>query len=82
MKGLKARYNCNRFEIEKDIVIEAIDNQLLDSKVVLEVNGLWHYTRNSTELLGKDKLKTKALASLGYQTIYIPYYDWCLLEQK
>jgi hypothetical protein len=50
---------------------------------VIEVNGVYHYPRNSEELLGKDVLKSKVLKEvMGYEVLPIPYYDWTILDNS
>lgn len=80
--GARARYNCNRFEIEKDIVFTHLGDRALPREIVLEVNGLYHYPRNSEEPLGRDCLKHKALRQLGYDTCRVPYFDWAILPDS
>ena len=36
--------------------------------LVIEVDGVYHYPRNSMECLGKNIIKFKALKSLGYHS--------------
>ena len=51
--------------------------------LVVEVNGVFHYARNSELMLGRDALKQKALKQLGYKepgSLIIPYFDWTVLE--
>lgn len=52
------------------------------SNLVVEVNGVFHYSRNSEQSLGKDILKIKALQKLGYDCACVPYYDWAILENS
>ena len=82
--------------IEKDVVIKSIT--LINSKsktppttipchIILEINGVWHYPRNSEEILGKDVLKINACQKLygeneNYSFLSIPYYDWNILEDS
>lgn len=68
--------------IEKDVLVtEILDFQnlqttLVNTRIAVEVNGLYHYPRNSTNLVGRDQLKKKILKSLGYTYLDVPYYDW------
>jgi len=73
--------------IEKDILVtEILDPANLNNSIwkdlwiVVEVNGIYHYPRNSTEMLGWDELKKWTLEALGYKYIAIPYFDWNILE--
>ncbi len=61
ISGVRARFNCNEYGIEKDIVIEKFGDKHLARPLALEVNGVFHYCRNSEKQLGKDILKAKAL---------------------
>lgn len=61
------------------IINEYKGNQV---KIACEVNGVFHYSRNSEETLGKDKIKQGILAKQGYQILVIPYYQWVILEEK
>ena len=47
--GSKADFNCHKYGIEKDIVMRSTKRDL-----AIEVNGVFHYPRNSEEKLGKD----------------------------
>ena len=52
----------------------------LPKEIAVEVNGVYHYARNSELPLGKDIIKLKLLTKLNYEVITIPYYDWAILE--
>ncbi len=49
-------------------------------EIAVEINGVYHYARNSELPLGKDIIKRKLLTNLNYEVITIPYYDWAILE--
>jgi hypothetical protein len=55
--GLFATYHEYDRGIEKDIIIRQFENKTLSKPVALEVNGVYHYARNSELPLGKDILK-------------------------
>jgi len=53
----------------------------LKKPIALEVNGVFHYPRNSTKELGKEAIKKRVLEELeGYKNLTIPYSDWYILE--
>lgn len=81
----------NSDAIEKDAIITKIIPKGSDNSVncfiIIEPNGVWHYPRNSEEVLGKDKLKVKACLSLyghheNYAYVQIPYYEWLIIEHQ
>ena len=87
MPEVKAIVNCQKHGIEKDIVITHSDetvftDQFAQRPLSIEVNGVYHYARNSEEPLGKDILKQMTLQQLGYHpnSFSIPYYEWAILE--
>ena len=45
--GLLARYNCQNEGVEKDIVVQRVGDRDLLHEVAVEVNGVFHYARNS-----------------------------------
>ena len=49
-------------------------------KVAVEVNGVFHYARNSEEPLGKDVIKRNILESQGVKVMVVPYSHWYILE--
>ena len=49
---------------------------------MIEVNGVYHYCRNSERPLGKDILKHRVLEALGYECLVVPYFDWSILEHN
>ena len=64
---------------------QPVTERSLKSKgLVIEVDGVFHYPRNSEIPLGKNVIKFKALKALGYHTnsLAIPYYNWAILESK
>lgn len=91
LPGSKLVYNCQKHCIEKDILMTRYQNQQITHRnnqptkgLVIEVDGVFHYPRNSMEPLGKNIIKFKALKSLGYHcgSLAVPYFDWAILEQK
>ena len=53
----------------------------LEKPICVEVNGVFHYPRNSEEPLGKERMKERILTELeGMQMLTLPYYDTVLLE--
>ena len=51
---------------------------------MIEVDGVFHFPRNSETPLGKNILKFKVLEKLGYHSnsFSIPYFDWAILESR
>lgn len=48
-------------------MIEKYSGVNLTSPIAIEVNGVYHYPRNSEKEIGKDKLKKKILEGIeGY----------------
>ena len=83
IQGTKAIFDCHKHGIEKDIVLTTFEGRSLAEPLVVEVNGVFHYARNSEMMLGRDALKQKALKQLGYKepgSLIIPYFDWTVLE--
>ena len=50
--------------------------------LVIEVDGVFHFARNSEESLGRDVIKFKVLKKLGYhpESFGVPYFAWAILE--
>lgn len=82
--GVSARFNCTDHGIEKDILIEKYEGKPIERPLALEVNGVFHYCRNSELPLGKDILKRKALLLHGVDVLVVPYFEWSILalEQR
>lgn len=78
--GLYATYNCFEHGLEKDIVVHSYGGKLLEAPIAVEVNGVFHYCRNSELPIGKDLLKAKWLKTKGYRALVVPYFDWSILE--
>ena len=62
-----------------------MNSQLREEKsrgLVIEVDGLYHYPRNSEKPLGKNLLKFRALERSGYHknSFSVPYFAWIILE--
>ena len=79
--------------LEIDLLVTSISTPEFGQKeccLAIEINGVWHYPRNSTQLLGKDILKKKLLETYNPDIkdiekityVEIPYYDWNILENK
>ena len=83
--GARAIFNCQKHSIEKDIVLTHFDGEKIRQKgLVIEVDGVYHFPRNSEEQYGKGTIKLKVLKKLGYhvQSFGVPYYAWAILEQN
>ena len=63
---------------------ETIYPPCFEKTLTIEVNGVYHYARNSEDILGRDILKRKALTKLGYHphSFTVPYYEWAILENS
>lgn len=79
--------------LEIDLLVTKISSPEVNQKdcwLAIEVNGVWHYPRNSMSLLGKDILKKKILETYNPNIkdvdkityVEIPYYDWNVLENS
>ena len=81
MPSTKTTFNCYKNNIEKDIAVyEYMGTRV---KLALEVNGVYHYPRNSEESLGRDVIKRRVLEEkLGYKVLTIPYFEWTILENR
>lgn len=62
--------------------MQRVGNRDLEREIAIEVNGVFHYARNSEMLLGKDIIKQRLLSKLGYQVMTVSYFDWAILEVK
>ena len=86
IKGAKAIYNCQKHSIEKDIVLTDFDGKRIKhcKGLVIEVDGVYHFPRNSEEHLGKNMIKFNVLKKLGYhvESFGVPYYAWVILEER
>lgn len=86
IKGAKARFNCQKHSIEKDIVLTHFNGRkILNCQgLVIEVDGVYHFPRNSEDHLGKNTIKFKSLKKLGYhvESFGVPYYAWAILEEN
>jgi len=52
----------------------------LERPLNIEVNGVFHYCRNSEQEMGKDVIKKKFLKAKGFESLSIPYFEWTILE--
>ena len=88
LPGAKVIFNCQRHCVEKDIVLTRYKGQSVQEHhspskgLVIEVDGVYHYPRNSEDPLGKNLLKFRTFKSLGYHSnsFAVPYYAWAILE--
>lgn len=86
MRQLPIKYigeNTNDPEtgLECDMIITQYKG--VDVKLAVEVNGVFHYARNSEDPLGRDVIKKKILEKRGgYKMITVPYFQWYILEDK
>lgn len=82
LKRLPLSYRENSNEpdtgLECDLLITKYKGNPV--KVAVEVNGVFHFSRNSEEPLGKDILKRRTLESKGHKVMVVSYYEWCILE--
>ncbi|CDW89896.1 UNKNOWN [Stylonychia lemnae] len=70
-------------EVDIMILIDQINPDGINEKtlkIAIEVNGVYHYSRNSENQMGRDKIKTKILENLGYFVVDVPYYHWYIVE--
>ena len=66
--------------IELDIIIKEYKGQPLN--LAVEVNGVYHYPRNSEEPLGKDVIKNSILQRQSDMKVLTShYYQWYILEE-
>ena len=66
--------------LELDILIKEYKGQPLN--LAVEVNGVYHYPRNSEEPLGKDVIKNKILQKQSdMKVLTVPYFQWYILEE-
>ena len=84
LKKLPLKYQPNTNDEETGLEVDMIVNEYKGSpqKIAIEVNGVFHYPRNSEEPLGKDVVKKKTLERLGYKVMVIPYFQWYILEDS
>lgn len=84
LRRLPLKYNSNTSDpltgIELDMHVTEYKGQPLN--LAVEVNGVYHYARNSEDQLGKDVLKQRILEKQsGMKMLVIPYYQWYILEE-
>lgn len=66
--------------LELDLVITEYRGKPV--KIAVEVNGVFHFSRNAEEPLGKDVIKRGIIERrAGYKVMVIPYYEWYILEE-
>jgi hypothetical protein len=49
--------------------VTKFNDRELEKPIVIEVNGVFHFCRNSEFALGKDVLKRKLLQLYGYEVL-------------
>ena len=63
--GYKLKYELSHISPlylqEIDILLTKYKGQKLNTPIAIEVNGQYHYPRNSEQLLGKDIIKAKII---------------------
>ncbi len=64
-----------KFEKEKSINIYLVD-VFVAPNIAIEIDGIKHFKRLSTELRPHDLLKVHNLENLGYKVIKIPYFEF------
>ncbi len=82
MRRLPLKYEKNTNDPDTGIELDMIVNEYKGSpvKIGVEVNGVFHFARNSEDPLGKDVIKHRILEKHGYKMLVIPYYHWYILE--
>lgn len=71
------------FDLEVDLLLTHYGDRPLKTAVALEVDGPYHYPRNSQETTGQYVLKHKILRTReGLQVLQLPYFDLLILEDK
>ncbi len=62
-KRLPIKYETNTNDYKTGIEVDAIISQYkgIPIKVAVEVNGVFHYSRNSEATLGRDRIKKMIL---------------------
>ncbi|XP_054621910.1 FAST kinase domain-containing protein 3, mitochondrial [Dunckerocampus dactyliophorus] len=51
-------------------------------RIALCIDGQSRFTRNTTQLLGKETIKQRHLRLLGYEVVQIPFYEFDNLRSK
>ena len=82
LKKLPLKYEKNTNDPETGLEVDMLVNEYKGgaTKLAVEVNGVFHYSRNSEEPLGKDVVKNRILEKRGHKVIVIPYFQWYILE--
>ena len=84
LRKLPLRYERNTTDpstgLEIDMIVSEYKGHKL--KLAVEVNGVYHFARNSEDTLGRDVVKHRILKMHGYQVLVIPYYQWYILEER
>ncbi len=63
--------------MQNDVVIDKIIH-----KIVIDTHGYQHFMRNCDLIKGNALLKKNILKNLGYEYIYIPIFEWYLLDEN
>ena len=72
-----------KYGIEVDMLVTEFQHMQLPTPLALEINGVYHYPRNSQQPLGKDILKEKILTKgEKLDLLTLPYYDLYILEER
>ena len=76
LKKLPLKYEKNTNDPQTGLEVDMIVNEYKGqpAKIAVEVNGVFHYARNSEEPLGRDVAKKRTLEKRGYKVMVIPYY--------
>ena len=53
-----------------------VDIVIASARIVIEVNGPWHYGFKSRRVLGPTLFKERMLRKLGWQLVPIAYFEW------
>jgi hypothetical protein len=83
LSHLPLKYAKNTTEPETGLEVDMLVTQYKSSpvKIAVEVNGVYHYSRNAEDPLGKDVIKKRVLEQRGYKVMVIPYFEWYILEE-
>ncbi|WIA35440.1 hypothetical protein OEZ86_003880 [Tetradesmus obliquus] len=81
ISSLQARplSQVRRYEIESRTRISSVDILVAvgEARVVVEVDGPFHYASNSTrKRLGNSDLRDLLLRQQGFRVLPLPYYEW------
>jgi hypothetical protein len=76
LKKLPLKYSSNTNDPATGLEVDMLVTEYkgLSLKLAVEVNGVFHYARNSEDPLGRDIAKKRILEKRGYKVLVIPYY--------